>query len=112
LRLQALWISPGPHKAIYNSYHFLIEPIVITGHRIWLSFYVLWRVMFAWSGFFCAAFLYCVCFLLEVIKPMDIFRTIFNILFFRISKQELISLKGTHLAAGLVGTWLSGCGKF
>jgi hypothetical protein len=43
---------------------------------------------------------------------MPVFKTIIDLLFFRICKQALISLSGKHLAAGLVGTWLAGIGRY
>lgn len=43
---------------------------------------------------------------------MPLPNTIFNLLFFRINKQELISLQVKHLVAGLVGTWLAGMGRY
>jgi hypothetical protein len=43
---------------------------------------------------------------------MTVLNTIFKVLFFRISKQELISLQGKHLAVGLLGTWVAGMGRY
>lgn len=43
---------------------------------------------------------------------MPVVKAIIDLLFFRISKQALISLNGKHLAAGLLGTWIAGIGRY
>lgn len=43
---------------------------------------------------------------------MTVLNTISKVLFFRISKRELISLQGKHLAVGLIGTWIAGMGRY
>jgi hypothetical protein len=43
---------------------------------------------------------------------MPVVKAIIDLLFFRISKQALISLNGKHLTAGLLGTWIAGIGRY
>ena len=38
--------------------------------------------------------------------------TISRLLFFRISRNDLLSLRKEHLMAGLVGTWIAGMGRY
>jgi hypothetical protein len=39
-------------------------------------------------------------------------KIISRLLFFRISRDELLSMSNRHLVAGLVGTWLAGMGRY
>jgi hypothetical protein len=43
---------------------------------------------------------------------MDILKAILRLLFFRISRGELLLLSVRHLYAGLVGTWIAGMGRY
>ncbi|HEX7844331.1 MAG TPA: hypothetical protein VF476_00945, partial [Chitinophagaceae bacterium] len=43
---------------------------------------------------------------------MSVGRTIIKLLTFKISRQELLLLDNRHLAAGIIGTWLVGMGRY
>jgi hypothetical protein len=43
---------------------------------------------------------------------MGIFQVIFSLLFFRINKQQLLSLNIKHFVAGFIGTWIAGIGRY
>jgi len=43
---------------------------------------------------------------------MNVFKTIFRLLFFRITREEILSFQWKHFFAGLVGTWFVGMGRY
>jgi hypothetical protein len=43
---------------------------------------------------------------------MGVFQVIFSLLFFRINKQQLLSLNIKHFVVGLFGTWIAGIGRY
>lgn len=43
---------------------------------------------------------------------MPILQTIFRLLFFKISRAEMLAFNYSHLSAGLLGTWLVGMGRY
>lgn len=43
---------------------------------------------------------------------MGVLQVIFSLLFFRISKQQLLSLNIRHFVVGLIGTWIAGIGRY
>jgi hypothetical protein len=43
---------------------------------------------------------------------MGVCQVIFSLLFFRINKQQLLSINIKHFVAGLIGTWIAGIGRY
>ncbi len=43
---------------------------------------------------------------------MNILRTIFRLLFFRITREEILSFQWKHFVGGLLGTWIVGMGRY
>jgi len=43
---------------------------------------------------------------------MNVFKTIIRLLFFKISRKEILSFQWKHFFAGLAGTWMVGIGRY
>ncbi len=46
------------------------------------------------------------------LHTLNILRTIFRLLFFKITREEILTFQWKHFAFGLLGTWIVGIGRY